>query len=177
MSVLLVTGGARSGKSRHAQAWAEALPGPRRYLATAQHDPADAEMAARIARHRADRAGRGWETSEVGGDLRGALAGCQGGVALVDCVTLWLSGLAIAKDWDEPAVLAEVDALAEVLRRPPCVVALVTNEVGSGVVPEHAWGRAFRDLQGFANQRLAAVATDVVLCVCGQPLFIKPCAR
>jgi adenosylcobinamide kinase/adenosylcobinamide-phosphate guanylyltransferase len=177
VNVLLVTGGARSGKSSYAQAWAEARPGPRRYLATARHDPADAEMAARIARHRADRAGRGWDTIETGPDLRAALAGCTGGVALVDCVTLWLSGLAIDCDWDERAVLAEVDAVAALLRSPPCAVAVVTNEVGSGVVPASEWGRAFRDLQGFANQRLAAAAGQVVLCVCGLPLTMKPCAR
>ena len=177
MSVLLVSGGARSGKSRHAQAWAEALPGPRRYLATARCDPADAEMAARISRHRTDRAGRGWETIEPGVDLRTALASCRGGVALVDCVTLWLSGLAIDHAWDEAAVLAEVDQLADLLRAPPCAIAVVTNEVGSGVVPANEWGRAFRDLQGFANQRLAAAADQVVLCVCGLPLTVKPCAR
>lgn len=177
MSVALFTGGARSGKSRHAQAWAEARPGPRRYLATARSDPADAEMQARIARHRADRAGRGWETIEVAADLRGAIAACSGGTLLVDCLTLWLSGRAIDLAWDEAAVLAEVDALAADLRRAPGMVAVVTNEVGSGVVPESAWGRAFRDLQGFANQRLAAVADEVVLCVCGIAMPVKPCAR
>lgn len=176
MSVLLVTGGARSGKSCYAQVWAEAQPGPKRYLATARQDPNDAEMVARIARHRSDRAGRGWDTIETGADLRGALKACTSGVVLVDCVTLWLSGLAIECNWDESAVLAEVDAVADLLRDPPCRIALVTNEVGSGVVPAHEWGRAFRDLQGFANQRLAAVASEVVLCVCGQPLRIKPCA-
>lgn len=175
MSVILCTGGARSGKSRHAQAWAEARPGPRRYLATAAHDPADAEMSARIARHRADRAGRGWTTVEVGADL-GAAVLAGGGVAVIDCITLWLSQRAIARDWDEAAVLAEVDALAAAVARAPGDLAIVTNEVGSGVVPATAWGRAFRDLQGFANQRLAAVADEVVLCVCGCPLRVKPCA-
>jgi len=93
---LLVTGGARSGKSSYAQRRAESLPGPHRYLATAIADPADAEMSARIARHRGERAGRGWQTVETGADLAGALP--SAGVALVDCVTLWLSGRAIARD-------------------------------------------------------------------------------
>jgi adenosylcobinamide kinase/adenosylcobinamide-phosphate guanylyltransferase len=172
---LLVTGGARSGKSAHAQAWCEARPGPRRYLATAIRDPADAEMATRIERHRADRAGRGWDTREVAADLVDALP--NAGVALIDCATLWLAGRAIARAWDEAAVLAEVDALCALLAAPPCDLAVVTNEVGSGIVPETAMGRAFRDLQGRANQRLARAAHEVVLCVCGLPMTVKPCAR
>lgn len=175
MRSLLVTGGARSGKSGHAQAWCEALPGPRLYLATARRDPADAEMAARIERHRADRAGRGWETREVAADLAGAVP--RGGVALIDCITLWLAGRAIACAWDEPAVLAEVDELCALVADPPCELAVVTNEVGSGIVPATEMGRAFRDLQGRANQRLARAAHAVVLCVCGLPMTVKPCAR
>lgn len=172
---ILVTGGARSGKSSHALAWCEARPGPRRYLATAWRDPADTEMEARIARHRQDRAGRGWETIEVGADLRGAIP--AGGVALIDCLTLWLSGRCLALDWDEGAVLAEVDALCALVAAAPCDLAIVSNEVGCGVVPEHAMGRAFRDLQGWANQRVARAAHEVVLCVCGIPMTVKPCAR
>jgi adenosylcobinamide kinase / adenosylcobinamide-phosphate guanylyltransferase len=172
---ILFTGGARSGKSSMAQAWCETHQGPHSYLATAWSDPGDAEMAARIARHRQDRAGRGWTTVEVGSDLRAAFP--AGGVALVDCLTLWLSGRCIALDWDESAVLSEVDALCAVVADPPCDLAVVSNEVGSGVVPEHAMGRAFRDLQGWANQRVARAAQEVVLCVCGLPMPVKPCAR
>lgn len=172
---LLVTGGARSGKSAHALAWCEARPGRRSYLATAWNDPGDPEMAARIARHRADRAGRGWDTVETGADLRAAIP--SGGVALVDCLTLWLAGRGMALQWDEAAVLAEVDALCALVADPPCDLAIVSNEVGSGVVPDHAMGRAFRDLQGWANQRVARAAHEVVLCVCGLPMTVKPCAR
>jgi adenosylcobinamide kinase/adenosylcobinamide-phosphate guanylyltransferase len=175
MRSLLVTGGARSGKSTYAQRRAEALVGPRTYIATAWSDPTDAEMQARIVRHRADRAGRGWSTVECTGDLRGAIP--RQGVALVDCVTLWLSGRAMTLAWDEAAILAEVDALCALVADPPCDLLLVTNEVGSGVVPETAIGRQFRDLQGWANQRLAAAAHEVVLCVCGLPMTVKPCAR
>lgn len=172
---ILVTGGARSGKSGHAQAWCEASPGPRTYLATAWIDPAEAEMAARIARHRADRVGRGWRTIEAGADLPMVLP--AGGTALIDCLTLWLSGRCLALDWREAAILAEVDALCAVIAAPPCDLAIVTNEVGSGIVPDHAMGRAFRDLQGWANQRVARAVQEVVLCVCGIPVQVKPCVR
>jgi len=172
---LLVSGGARSGKSSYAQQRAESLPGPRHYLATAHLDAADAEMAARISRHRADRAGRGWDTVEVPADLAAAIP--SGGVAVVDCVTLWLAGRAMALQWDDEAILGEVDRLCAVVSDPPCTLLLVTNEVGSGVVPETVMGRQFRDLQGWANQRLARAAHEVVLCVCGLPMTVKPCAR
>ena len=172
MISLLVTGGARSGKSSYAQVRAEGLAGPRTYLATAFRDPADGEMEARIARHRADRAGRGWDTAEVIDDLVAVLP--RGGVALVDCITLWLAGRAMALRWDDAAVLAEVDRLCAVVAAPPCTLLLVTNEVGSGIVPESAMGRQFRDLQGWTNQRLARAAHEVVLCVCGLPMTVKP---
>jgi adenosylcobinamide kinase/adenosylcobinamide-phosphate guanylyltransferase len=172
---LLVTGGARSGKSSFAQARVEALAGPRHYLATAHVDATDGEMAARISRHRADRAGRGWDTIEVAEDLVAAIP--HGGAVLVDCVTLWLAGRAMALHWDDEAILEEVDHLCQLVADPPCTIALVTNEVGSGVVPETLMGRQFRDLQGWANQRLARAAHEVVLCVCGLPMTVKPCAR
>lgn len=174
MRSLLVTGGSRSGKSSYAQRRAEALPGPRCYLATAHIDAADPELAARIARHRADRAGRGWNTVEVRDDLSAAIPG--GGVALVDCVTMWLAGRAMALQWDEEPILEEVDRLCLLVADPPCTLLLVTNEVGSGVVPETLMGRQFRDLQGWANQRLAQAAHEVVMCVCGLPMTVKPCA-
>ena len=174
MNSLLVTGGARSGKSSYAQRRVESLPGPRHYLATAHIDAADAEMASRIARHRADRADRGWDTVEVAADLNAAMP--HSGAALVDCVTLWLAGRAMALQWDEETILEEVDRLCVLVADPPCTLVLVTNEVGSGVVPETVMGRQFRDLQGWANQRLARAAHEVVLCVCGLPMTVKPCA-
>jgi len=175
VNALLVTGGARSGKSSYAQRRAEALAEPRYYLATAHLDAADPDMAARIARHRADRAGRGWTTIEVPDDLAAAIP--RDGVVLVDCVTLWLAGRAMALQWNDQAILGEVDRLCAVVADPPCTLLLVTNEVGSGVVPETVMGRQFRDLQGWANQRLAHAAHEVVLCVCGLPMTVKPCAR
>jgi len=175
MTSILITGGARIGKSSYAQARAESLPGPRLYLATAHSDQTDAEMASRISRHRANRAGRGWNTVEVETDLTAAIS--SGGVALVDCVTLWLAGRAMALQWDDEAILEEVDRLCAVVADPPGHLLLVTNEVGSGIVPETPMGRQFRDLQGWANQRLARAAHEVVLCVCGLPMLVKPCAR
>ncbi len=94
------------------------------------------------------------------------------GVAVLDCVTLWLSEWMCAETDDE-VILKQVDALAQWIQHPPIPVALVTNEVGWGVVPEQALGRRFRDLAGFANQRLAAVCEHVVLAVCGMPVTVK----
>ena len=173
---LLVTGGARSGKSRFAQQWCEQLTGPRTYIATAGHHGDDAEMAQRIAKHRADRDARWADTAEAPLDPVGALtvaAHAGSSVVLIDCATLWLSNLGFQHDWDEAAILIAVDSLAAVLTNPPLHIAIVTNEVGGGIVPEHALGRRFRDLQGWANQRLAAHAHEVALVVCGLPWWLK----
>lgn len=172
MPALLATGGCRSGKSALAQTWAERFPGPWAFLATA--DPGgDPEMEARIARHQAAR-GPQWRSFDARRDPVSVLSAAAGscGAAVFDCVTLWLSGLMAAHAEDGP-VLDAVLALAEVLRRPPLPVALVSNEVGGGVVPMSAAGRRFRDLQGEANQILAAACSTVVLSVCGLPLVLK----
>jgi adenosylcobinamide kinase/adenosylcobinamide-phosphate guanylyltransferase len=165
----LVLGGARSGKSRYAEALIAALPPPWQppwaYLATAE--AGDAEMAARIAAHRARR-GPQWQTVEVPRDLAGALGSCTTPV-LVDCLTLWLSNLMLAEA-DVDAEIARVEhALANA--RAPAV--LVANEVGSGIVPDNPLSRRFRDLQGLLNQRMAARADRVVLVVAGLPLAVK----
>jgi adenosylcobinamide kinase/adenosylcobinamide-phosphate guanylyltransferase len=173
---LLVTGGARSGKSRFARAWAEMLPGPRLFVATAGEQAGDAEMAERIARHRREREQLWSGTIEEPLDVPGALhhaAALGTHTALVDCVTLWLTNLGGQHAWAEAPVLAAVDELAALLAAPPLDLAVVTNEVGSGVVPEHELGRRFRDLQGFANQRLAAAAHAVAFVTCGLPLWLK----
>ena len=167
----LWVGAARSGKSRLAQQWALRRPGPHHCIATCTDDPTDAEMSSRIARHRADRDPR-WNVVEEPTAVVATLVGLQG-ICVIDCITLWICNLGFTYDWKESAVLAEVDRLAALLAAPPCSVAVVTNEVGAGVVPEHALGRAFRDLQGFANQRLAAACAKVVLVSCGLPLALK----
>jgi adenosylcobinamide kinase/adenosylcobinamide-phosphate guanylyltransferase len=163
----LVLGGARSGKSRYAESLITALPAPWIYLATAQAH--DAEMAERIAVHRSRR-DSGWRTIEVPDDLSLALESAPDGApVLVDCLTLWLSNRMLAgADVD-----AEIGRLEEALDRRAGTVVLVSNEVGSGIVPDNALARRFRDLQGRLNQRIAARAGRVVLMVAGLPLNVK----
>ncbi len=165
MTVTLVLGGARSGKSRHAESLCH---GERHYVATAQ--AFDEEMRARIAKHQADR-GTAWVTHELTHDLAGKLREIdqRGRVILVDCLTLWLSNVMLAdEDWHG---LAEV--LAALLPAMTANVVLVSNEVGMGIVPENALARQFRDAQGFLNQRVAQVADRVVFVAAGLPLVLK----
>jgi adenosylcobinamide kinase/adenosylcobinamide-phosphate guanylyltransferase len=170
--VILVTGGARSGKSRFAERrLAEVAPPPWTYVATAE--ARDEEMRARIARHQEARAGRGFVTVEEPRDVARVLGEARGGV-LVDCVTLWLTNrmLDAAAPTDE-ALLDEADVLGRAARAAVGPVVLVTNEVGAGIVPESALGRRYRDVAGLVNQRLAAHADEVVLVACGLPLRLK----
>ena len=167
MPVTLVLGGARSGKSRWAQARAEAVGGPLVMIVTAQ--AFDAEMAARIARHQADRDGR-WRTVETPLDLAPAIAGLRAGeVAVVDCLTLWLSNLLLA-DADLDAAF---QALEGVCAATPATLILVSNEVGQGIVPDNALARRFRDEAGRLHQRLAARADAALMIVAGLPLWLK----
>ncbi len=163
----LVTGGARSGKSRWAEGLARRSGLARRYIATAQ--AWDDEMAARIARHRTDR-GTDWDTVEAPLDLCAALAAAPpGSVTLVDCLTLWLTNHMLA-DHD---LAAETAALAGTLAAMTAPVILVTNEVGWGIVPDNALARAFRDAQGRLNQQLAAESDLAVAVLAGLPLALK----
>ena len=170
-NVTLVLGGARSGKSRFALSLGEALPGPRMYLATAE--PGDPEMRERIARHRRERAGR-WETVEEPLALAERLASLipEYPVILVDCLTLWLSNL-LGQGEEGAGIRARVDRLLAVLDTAKDTVILVSNEVGWGIVPETPLGRAFRDLQGLLNQRMAQAADRVYLVAAGIPLCLK----
>ena len=165
----LVLGGARSGKSRHAESLVTAEPAPWTYVATAE--PLDDEMRERIAAHRARR-GDGWRAIEAPRDLAGALAGICDGAVLVDCLTLWLSNLMLA-DADIDAETARLETALASIAAP---VVLVSNEVGSGIVPDNALARRFRDAQGRLNQRMAARADRVVLMVAGLPLVVKESA-
>jgi adenosylcobinamide kinase/adenosylcobinamide-phosphate guanylyltransferase len=173
----LILGGARSGKSAFAERWLReraAPAGPLIYLATAQ--VGDAEMAERIARHRADR-GDGWTTIEEPLALAGRLdagfgeaepGGPTAGV-LVDCLTLWLSNLILADRDPAP----DMKALLAALRRAKAPVCLVSNEVGLGIVPDNALSRRFRDWQGRLNQAVAAEAETVVFMAAGLPMWLK----
>jgi adenosyl cobinamide kinase/adenosyl cobinamide phosphate guanylyltransferase len=162
----LVIGGARSGKSRYAESLITALPPPWIYAATGQG--LDAEMAARIEAHRARR-GAGWTTVEAPLDLAAVMTARGTAPVLVDCLTLWLSNLMMA---DAP-MEQELDRFARALAKVAAPVVLVANEVGSGIVPDNALARRFRDLQGALNQRIAALADQVVLVVAGLPLSLK----
>jgi adenosylcobinamide kinase / adenosylcobinamide-phosphate guanylyltransferase len=163
----LVLGGARSGKSRFAESLIEAEPPPWIYVATAE--ARDAEMADRIALHRARR-DRRWQTVEAPHDLPPALAALPREAAvLIDCLTLWLANRLLADaDLDQ-----EMEALERALTDHDGAVVLVSNEVGSGIVPDNALARRFQDLQGTLNQRIAAKVSRVVLMVAGLPLFVK----
>lgn len=167
MTIILITGGARSGKSRHAEGHTRAFPGTPIYIATAE--AFDAEMRQRIETHQARR-GPEWQLREAPLDLVAALTETDGqGPRLVDCLTLWLSNLMHAgRDWN-----AATDELAEALARQTSPVILVTNEVGLGIVPDNALARAFRDAAGIVNQKIAAIADDVEFVISGLPMRLK----
>jgi adenosylcobinamide kinase/adenosylcobinamide-phosphate guanylyltransferase len=168
MTSTLVLGGARSGKSRHAQALVEAGSGRLIYIATAQ--PLDDEMEARIARHREDRGPR-WSTLEAPMDLSEAIARAanEADGVLVDCLTLWLSNLMLA----EAALQPQFDGLCRAISACPKPLVLVANEVGLGIVPDTPLGRRFRDEAGRLNQRVAATVERAVFVAAGLPLVLK----
>jgi adenosylcobinamide kinase / adenosylcobinamide-phosphate guanylyltransferase len=169
MTSLLVLGGARSGKSRHAESLAK---GRKYYIATGQ--AFDDEMQERIASHRAQRGGD-WHTVEAPlrvvetlGDMDG-----KGRFILIDCLTIWISNLMHEK----ADVLAEIDRLCVALAKAKAHVVIVSNEVGLGIVPDNALAREFRDLQGLANQRLAQAVDEVIFMAVGLPLVLKKSGR
>jgi len=169
-ALTLVLGGARSGKSRHAEGLVEGQSGQPIYVATAAGGGGDDEMTARIAAHRARR-GTHWQTVEEPLDLTGALqrhAGPEAAV-LVDCLTLWLTNVMLSGR-DAAAECAGLVAALPSLGGP---VTLVSNEVGLGIVPAEPLGRDFRDRAGLLHQELAALADTVVLVVAGLPLSLK----
>ncbi len=172
MSSLFILGGARSGKSRHAIA-AQPARGRVAFLATAQ--AGDADMTARIARHRAERP-PSWTTIEEAFDVPARLGALRGvDAAIVDCITVWIANRVLRGDTDD-AILVGADDLARLVSRCAFDVTLVSNEVGEGVHPETGVGLRFRDVLGIVNQRLAATCDRVVLMVAGLPLTVKAAA-
>jgi adenosylcobinamide kinase/adenosylcobinamide-phosphate guanylyltransferase len=164
--ITLVLGGARSGKSKHAEALLARAPGPWTYVATAE--ARDDEMQARIARHKARR-GADWHTLEVPLELADAVLGLEGQPALIDCLTLWLSNVLLAgRD-----VTAECARLTDALKAVRGPIVAVSNEVGLGIVPDNPLARSFRDAQGVLNQQVAAIAGSVILVTAGIPLTLK----
>lgn len=174
---ILVTGGARSGKSGFAERLTLSLAEQAVYVATAQ--AFDDEMKARIALHRRQRGENGgqWETLEEPHDLPGVLDRLSGGKAvLVDCLTLWLSNVLLAVESEpdrQERVEQEIARLEDSVSSFQGTLVLVTNEVGDGIVPEYALGRLYRDLAGRMNARLAARCQQVFLVTAGIPIELK----
>lgn len=169
MTTTLVLGGARSGKSAYAQMAAENAADVARPVLIATGQAFDEEMAQRIARHRADR-GESWMTVEAHLDLVEAIDALPvASVAVVDCLTLWLSNLMLA----ERDVEAAATQLVEAVSSSAAQIWLVTNEVGLGIVPETPLGRRFRDEAGRLHQRLAQTVDEVYFIAAGLPLRMK----
>nr|VFK57378.1 MAG: adenosylcobinamide kinase /adenosylcobinamide-phosphate guanylyltransferase [Candidatus Kentron sp. TUN]VFK59303.1 MAG: adenosylcobinamide kinase /adenosylcobinamide-phosphate guanylyltransferase [Candidatus Kentron sp. TUN]VFK65726.1 MAG: adenosylcobinamide kinase /adenosylcobinamide-phosphate guanylyltransferase [Candidatus Kentron sp. TUN] len=179
--ITLITGGCRSGKSQHAQYLSEEAGEKRLFIATAPIF--DDEMRHRVARHQAERGGRGWETWEEQYDLAGCLRRIdeQSGkhdVVLCDCLTLWVNNLLYVASKDG-SILEEEEIATR--SREICTLAhaisarvfFVTNEVGQGIVPADEISRRFRDLAGRCNQQVAAAADSVILMVSGLPVSLK----
>jgi len=170
--IRLITGGARSGKSAYALKLAAERAGARRvYVATGE--ASDEEMAARIARHKAER-GADFATIEEPVKLASALQdlGGRAEVVVVDSLTLWVANLMGIYPAEE-AFRQECLRLTQVLARAPFDSIIVTDEVGSGIVPDNAVARCFRDRLGLTNQRVAQAAGEVFLLVSGYPLKVK----
>jgi adenosylcobinamide kinase/adenosylcobinamide-phosphate guanylyltransferase len=175
---VLVLGGSRSGKSRHAE---RLLAGtePVTYVATAQGDPADAEWTARIERHRARRPA-GWTTAETT-DLAKLMPQADVGALLIDSITTWVAAVMdecgcwspAQPDDAEPRLAQAIDTLIDAWAAAAVTVVAVSDEVGSGIVPATPSGRRFRDTLGELNQRLAATADEVWLVTAGIPRRLR----
>lgn len=176
--LILVLGGARSGKSELAEKIASRLGGTVTYIATAAIQ--DPEMAERVKLHQ-ERRPASWITFEEPTNILGVLKnGKQGDVFLLDCVTLWLTNLLLAENLPRSGnatekqeyILEQAQAAAETIHQGHHLI-IVSSEVGLGLVPEYPISRTFRDLAGKVNQLLAAKADQVYLTIAGLPLEIK----
>ncbi|MGB3221787.1 MAG: bifunctional adenosylcobinamide kinase/adenosylcobinamide-phosphate guanylyltransferase [Desulforhopalus sp.] len=176
--IILITGGARSGKSSYALERAEAISSKRLFVATCPK--IDSEMSERVRRHQEERDGRGWITVEseinLGAVIKERTSGID--VVLIDCITLWVNNILFAHDSDDSEVDDHfIGALCnewlETTKRFAGTVICVTNEVGLGVVPDNSLARRYRDLVGTCNQLIGRNAGEVVLVSCGIPLFLK----
>jgi len=170
--LILITGGARSGKSRFAQKSADAMKGRKLFLATAQ--ALDEEMKSRIEKHKKERPS-GWDTIEEAQHLNAAIKDCGGKyeVVLIDCLTMWISNLLAHNSFSESEILKEVRTLIAHCKTIQSTVIMVSNEVGSGIVPASRLSRQFRDIVGRANQEVASIADEVYLVTAGIPLKLK----
>jgi adenosylcobinamide kinase / adenosylcobinamide-phosphate guanylyltransferase len=176
--LILITGGARSGKSSHALELAETLGSKRLFVATCPS--IDGEMTERVNRHRQERQGRGWATVECATELGRVFTSQAKGfdVVLVDCVTLWVNNILYSHD--QSGTTIDDLSIGQLCRgwldktvSYPGTVVCVTNEVGLGIVPDNVLARKYRDLVGTCNQIIGKKANEVILVSCGIPLYLK----
>ena len=174
--LILVTGGARSGKSHYAQKRAEEMRGSKCFLATCP--PIDTEMDQRISKHKKDRQNKGWDTVEEQLHIDTVLKRKKYDVFLIDCLTLWVNNIFYECEiknevCDEGRIITRCQQLIEAVDGCGAQVIMVTNEVGMSIVPDNVSGRFFRDLTGRCNQIIAEAADEVFLVCCGIPVKIK----
>ncbi len=180
-TITLVIGGCRSGKSSFALDEANKITGEKKIF-VATSIPTDPEMDQRVVKHQKER-GESWETQEVPVTIHDTIANysAKADVILVDCLTLWVSNLMFEKQGQgsQPVKIQNhvekaLNQLESALLLSQCPVFLVSNEVGTGIVPENNLARSFRDLAGMVNQRIAKIADRVVMTVAGIDVQIKP---
>ncbi|MDF2684102.1 MAG: bifunctional adenosylcobinamide kinase/adenosylcobinamide-phosphate guanylyltransferase [Brevibacillus sp.] len=181
--VVLITGGAKSGKSTFAEKYATQLGAKGIYIATSPVFDAELQERVRLHQQRRERSAFGWETIEEPYELNAILSDLAGKkelwetgtVVLIDCLILWLSNWLLRFEQDHAAerIDEQLASLEEALRTFPGTLLLVTNEVGYGIVPDYPLGRIFRDLAGIMNQRIAAVCDCVFLVTAGIPIELK----
>ena len=169
---ILVVGGCRSGKSGFAEQWLASRFQRKCFIATLDVKN-DAEMARRVAMHRASR-GDGWSVIEEPVQLADVLfnSAKKSDALLVDCLTMWLTNL-ILTGRDDETIEDEVHKLTSAVRNCPVPLVLVANEVGLGIVPESGLGRRFRDLAGWTNQQVAKTCETVYFVAAGLPMVLK----
>ncbi len=172
---ILITGGSRSGKSRHALHLTKNIRGQKIFLATAE--PLDEEMAERIKKHQNER-GKEWSTIEESLDPTSVLKekGDEPGYIILDCITLWLSNM-IMKNMTQQTILQRVHEFVGKCKNCASNIIVITNELGSGTVPMQPSARSFRDLAGETNQILASEFDEVINMVSGIPVAIKTSAK
>jgi adenosylcobinamide kinase / adenosylcobinamide-phosphate guanylyltransferase len=169
MSLIFVTGGARSGKSTFALNLARDTQEPVTFIATAQ--AFDAEMTERITKHQLERP-QAWMTIEAPTDVQTALEHVKSRVVILDCLSLLVSNLML-ENFSEPEILERIQKALEIAAARGLKLIVVSNEVGSGIVPEYPLGRLFRDVLGRANQTVAAASSEAYLLVSGLSLRLK----